>query len=169
MDGVRSRFTGGFSLLELILAMLIMATLLAVVAPNLRGFTASRQTQNTAAAMVALTRWARLQAAAEGRPYRLNVDIDTGEYWLTAQDGANFEELGTSLGQRFLVPDGVTLEWKDSPIAEDEGYLSFDPGGHAEPATLRLTGKLGTIMDVTCPAPTEPFRVEARPEEEYRL
>ncbi len=156
----------GFSLLELILAMLIMAGILAMAAPALRGFAASRQVRNTAADIVALTKWARCKAISEGRPYRLNLDLDYGEYWLTAQEGANFEELRVAFGQRYIIPEGVTIEWEESTEAERNGSIQFDPSGRTEPATLRLTGKLGTILDVTCESPSESYRVEHRPEEE---
>ena len=158
----------GFSLLELILVMLIMAAILALAAPSLRGFTASRRVSDVAASFVSLTKWARLKAVSEGRPYRLNIDLDYREYWLTAQVGANFEEIGESFGKIFVVPDEIGIEWVDSPVAEQRGYLEFDTGGRTDPASLRLIGKLGTVLMVTCLAPTEPYVVEHRPEEEYR-
>lgn len=159
----------GFSLLELILAMLIMAAVLAMVAPKFRGFAAARQVSDLAASMVVLTQWARHRAVSEGRSYRLYLDLDVEEpeYWLEAQVGANFEELEVSFGRRLGIPESITVEWENSADAERRSYIEFDPGGRAVPATLRLTGKLGSVVDVTCDAPGEPFRVVARPEEEY--
>jgi len=160
--------TGGFSLLELILVLLIMSVILAMTAPTFRGFAASRQVNDAASSIVSLIKWARMQAASEGRPYRLNVDIDLGEYWLTAQVGPNFEELRKSMGQIFSVPQEIILRWQDSNRAEQYGYIQFEPDGRAEPATIRLIGKLGTVVDVTCTAPSERFWAVQRPEEEYR-
>jgi Tfp pilus assembly protein FimT len=147
--------------------MLIMAGILAMAAPSLRGFAASRQVRNAAAGIVTLTKWARLKAISEGRPYRLTIDLDYGEYWLTAQEGANFEELQVAWGQRYTIPEGVVVEWEESTEAERNGYIRFDPSGRTEPATLRLTGRLGTVLDVTCPGPSASYRVEHRPEEEF--
>ena len=124
----------GFSLLELTLAMLIMAVVLAMVAPTLRGFAASRQVKDTAAFIVALTKWARMQAISQGRTYRLYMDLDLREYWLEVQRGANFEELEVDYGQRFTVPEGVTIEWIESGTAERNGYLRFEPSGRISPS-----------------------------------
>jgi Tfp pilus assembly protein FimT len=54
------------TLLELILVMVILSTVLAMAAPSLRGFFASRRTQDTAAQILALTQLARSQAICEG-------------------------------------------------------------------------------------------------------
>ena len=166
-SGPRKRGRRGFSLMELTLALLVMAAVLALAAPQLRGFASSQEVKNAAASIVALTRYARLMAASEGRPYRLNVDVDLGELWLTAQVETNFEELGVSFGRTFILPQGATIEWWESQDAESAEYVEIEPDGRSDTATLRLTGKLGTVLDVVCDAPSEPFRIEARPEEEY--
>lgn len=159
--------SGGFSLLELILVMLIIAVVLAIAAPTLRGFASSRQVRDAAASLVVLTQWARMKAVSEARRYRLNIDIEEGEYWLEAQEGANFKELGVDFGQRFEFPVGITVEWEKPTQGGRGETIEFGPSGRTEPATLRLTGKAGTVLDVICESPSEPFRVEHRPEEEY--
>jgi type II secretion system protein H len=74
----------GFTLLELIVVMVILATVLALAGPSLRGFFGSRQLPDTAAQILALTQFARSQAISEGIIYRLNFNTSKREYWLTA-------------------------------------------------------------------------------------
>src|SRR3972149_3661562 len=73
---MQSERSVGFTLLELILVMVILSTVLAMAAPSLRGFFASRQIQDAAAQILALTQFARSQAVSEGTTYRLNFDPD---------------------------------------------------------------------------------------------
>ena len=175
--------SGGFTMLELTLVLAILALILAVAAPRFRGFAASREVHDTAASIVTLIKWARMQAIDEGRLYRLYVDMDLGEYWVAGQRGSSFMDLGVSMGQRFFIPDGVIMQWQNTQRVQQSqrnaqrnaqrntpqnSYIEFDPSGRAEVATLRLIGRLGTVLDVTCRSPREPYRVVPRPEEEVR-
>jgi hypothetical protein len=56
---------------------------------------------------LAVTRWARTQAAADARLYRLNIDEQAGKYFLTVQDGQQLVPLGKSMGQEFEVPRAI--------------------------------------------------------------
>jgi prepilin-type N-terminal cleavage/methylation domain-containing protein len=178
----RSLRPGGFTMLELTLVLALMASLLALAAPKFRGFSASREVHDTASSILTLIKWARMQAIDEGRLFRLYVDMDLQEYWVAGQEGSIFVAPRVSLGQRFLVPDGVLLKWETSQLPQQRSqrnsqresqrnspqssYIEFDPSGRAEVATLRLTGRLGAVLDVTCRTPREPYRIVPRPEEE---
>ena len=180
----RSPRPGGFTMLELTLVLAILALILALAAPRFRGFAASREVHDTAASIVTLIKWARMQAIDEGRLFRLYVDMDLQEYWAAGQEGSAFVHPRVSMGQRFFLPEGVTLRWQDPELSRtrsqrtsqrtsqrnspQSSYIEFDPSGRAEVATIRLTGRLGTVLDVTCRSPREPYRVVPRPEEEVR-
>ena len=92
--------------------MVIICTVLAMAAPSLGGFFGSRQTADAAAQIVALTQLARSQAVAEGRIYRLNLDVEGGTYWLTVQQGGTFERLGSEFGRIFSLPQGTLVSWE---------------------------------------------------------
>src|SRR5690606_6657053 len=79
-----------FSILELIIVLVIIAVLLSLAAPSLRGFYSAQLTSNAAAQVVTLARFAQQRAMTEARPYRLHLDVQTQTYWLTAQDGGLF-------------------------------------------------------------------------------
>lgn len=151
--------TGGFTLLELVLVMMIMCTVLALAAPSLRGFFASHQTQDAAACIVALAGFARSQAIAEGCVYRFNFDGDEGTYWLTVQREGGFEPLKTEFGRTFHLPEGTQLDFEARGGSRESTYVDFFPTGRTEPAAIRLTGRQGDTELVACLSATEQFRV----------
>jgi len=157
--------TNGFTLLELILVMLVIGTVLATVAPSLRGFVASRRASDAAAQILALAKFARSQAAVEGRVYRLNLDTETGEFWLTALNGSEFEVLPGEFGQRFSLPDGVSARWQAPEQNQKPGSIAFYPDGRTFAADIRLEDTDGRMTRVVCAAPAEPFRIIASEEQ----
>jgi len=149
----------GLTLLELILVMVILSTVLAMAAPSLRGFFTSRQTQDAAAQILALTQLARSQAVSEGIIYRLNFDVEAGTYWLTAQKAGAFEKLKTEFGQVFNLPKDTTLELQG--LEQDGGntFVAFTPQGTITTGTIRLIDRRGQAVEVTCAAATESFSI----------
>ncbi len=137
--------------------MVIICAVLGAAAPSLRGFFVSRQTDDTAARIVSLTKLARSQSVAQGRPYRLHFDIDERTYFLTSQGTAGFRPIDSRLGRPFRLPEEVALEVSGAYGNRD--YVSFVPDGRTEPATIRLTDIKGGVSEVVCTAPTEPFVV----------
>ena len=157
-----------YTLLELVLVMVIFATVMAMAAPSLRGFFASRQTEDAAASIVALTQFARSQAAVEGRPYRLNFDRDELSYWLTAQSQGAFRTLGSEFGREFLLPEGTVLTLSVEGTTPDRTYVGFFPNGRAEVATIELTGRHGESVEIASLSPAEPYRIATNTEGELR-
>jgi type II secretion system protein H len=176
----------GFTLLELIFVMVIIGMVLAMAATSLRGFFASRQVSDAAAQMVALTQYARGQAAAEGRTFRLNLDTQKKTYWLTAETPGQFASsvsngAGSSVaaslltggtqaqdapvpndfGRVFSLPEGSTLSFKipaDS-AGSPRSYIPFYPDGRTEVSDITLTGKQGDTMRISCRGPAEKFAI----------
>jgi len=149
----------GFTLLELILVMVILSTVLAMAAPSLRGFFASRQTQDAAAQLLTLTQLARSQAVCEGTNYRLNLNAEEGKYWLTSWQSGAFEKLKTEFGQVFTLPKDTVMQLDGVEREGDEIFVSFAPQGISTAARIRLEDRRGQIVDVICPAATESFSI----------
>jgi prepilin-type N-terminal cleavage/methylation domain-containing protein len=100
----------GFTLLELILVMGILTFVAAAVAPRLGAFSVGRKTKDAAAQLLGLARYARAQAIAESRLYRLNFDAAQGTAWLTADNGNGvFGALSSDFGRQFQAPQGVKM------------------------------------------------------------
>ena len=149
----------GFTLLELILAMVILSTVLAMAGPSLRGFFASRKTHDTAAQILALTQFARSQAISEGIIYRLNFDTRQRTYWLTAQQAGAYEELKTEFGRVFELPKDIVMELEEMDQEEDETFLKFTPQGTVTAGTVRLIDRAGRALEITSPTVTESFSI----------
>ena len=138
----------GFTLIELVFVLAIIGIVMAVIAPDFRGFITGQTSQNVANKLVALARHARAQSIADGHTYRLNVDPAKGEYWVEIQNGADFAALGTDFGQHFKLPDGMKARWvketTDVPI----------PMGQNVP--VAQSAQVGGATPTTPTAPTNP-------------
>jgi len=148
-------------LLELLGVLMIIALLMAIMAPSLRGFTASRQTVEGAAQIVTLMAHARDMAVNEAGVYRFNLDPQVSSYWLTQQENADHIGVKGLFGQIFSLPRDVTAQWLDeNGNVVGREHVTFYPTGRIEPAILHLTGRDGKIALVRCDAPTEMYRVQ---------
>jgi len=154
---------GGFTLLELIVVLVLLSTVLAIAAPSLRGFVRGRQTANAAATVLALTHLARSRAASWGCVHRLNLDDQTGECWLTMQQGGAFVAIEGSQGQRVRLPGGVSVAVVSSATDAEatESYVQFYPDGRCDPATILLTGGQDDAFEVTCRSVSQRFHIAA--------
>jgi Tfp pilus assembly protein FimT len=147
------------TLLELILVMVILSTVLAMAAPSLRGFFASRRSEDSAAQILALTQFARSQAVSEGIIYRLNFDTQERTYWLTAQQAGTFERLETAFGQVFEFPKDLEVELEGVEEDDRDVFLVFSPYGTVTAGTVRLIDRRGRAVEITCPTVTESFAI----------
>src|SRR5450432_1650199 len=117
-----------FTMIELILVMFVIATALAIVAPSLRGWSHGMNVRNSADEFISLARLARSQAIADATTYRINIDVNAGQYWLTQQSGADFVEIASSIGRKYSVPEGGKIELtKDQ--SSTNGTIDFSPTG----------------------------------------
>ena len=150
----------GFTLLELVLVMVIIAVVLAMVAPSLSNFTAGRDADFAASQLVSVARWAREQAISEGRVYRLNFDEASQIYFVTAQVGGTFQRPPVEFGQAFDIPDGVVMKWaapRDGALA----VVDFFPSGRCQPARIDVLSRDGQVTTIASLSATEPPRVLA--------
>lgn len=174
-----------FTLLELILVLVVLAVMVAMAIPTMRGMATGRRAEDCAGQMLALAHYARSQAIAEGVNYRLNIDTNQRIYYLTrffsdpldANAAPGFYTLGVEMGSTFNVPDGVTLEWDDSyttlqlqqaaatgqiipqKYPNDVPFVEFTPSGRTDACLIRIVDREGAITQVVCPSATEMIRV----------
>lgn len=153
---------GGFTLLELIFVLLLMAVAVAIVMPSLSGTVKGRRVGDTAAQLVTLTNYAHNQAISEGRVYRLNFDSSGRGYWLTMQqDDGQYGSLGQELGQQFEVPEDLRVETDLARQQDGATYITFRPSGRCDPApaNVRVADQAGDVTQITCESPTELFHI----------
>jgi prepilin-type N-terminal cleavage/methylation domain-containing protein len=141
----------GFTLLELVMVMLIIAIMAGLLAPALFRFTAGRNVENFGRRIVGAAQYARAQSISEARTYRLNFDRNTGEFWLTADSGGgNFQPPGGDFNQHYAAPDGVRLqlvqnaEAPPSPVVMLPWPSNIQPQSFTQPTELLDGTQAGT-------------------------
>jgi len=162
------RRTGGFTLLELIVVLVLISAVLALAAPSLRRFARARGTTDAATHLLALAHLARSQAVTQAQVWRLNIDPEAFTYWLTVQQAGAFVQPQREYGRLFRFPDGVSVAVEGSETADGMPCVQFYPDGRSDPATIELADAEGRTLQVTCPSVSDRFRIvsltdEARP------
>ena len=152
----RAGKSSGFTLLELVLVLTIIAVVLAAVVPTFSGFAAGRKPQDTAARFVALARYARSEAIADGSTYRILFDVNQGTWWLAGEANGN-QPVDSPLGRVYQVPEGVRIE-ADVPVVDGVPTLHFAPSGQCEPGAIRFIGPRSQVQ-VECDAPIDVYHV----------
>lgn len=161
--------------MELVVVMVILVILMMAVAPSLNTFGAARQTEQSAAQIIALAQWARDQAIAQGRSYRLYFNAATQSYQVRVQQGAayvpipgvpvaqgtasgaTFVQTGSEFGREFSLPEGVKLT-VTSPQENGMNYVEFRPSGRADPVSIRIEDGDGRVVELASLSAAEPLR-----------
>jgi type II secretion system protein H len=140
----------GFTLIELVLVMVIVAILAGMLAPSIAAFGTGRSTDNLGRRIVGLAQYARTAAISEGRTYRLNFDNNLKSFWLTADQDGTFAAPTNEYGQHFEVPDGITLQLNATPQANTQLLQpdNIQQDNVAQSATLLNGQQAGTAGQV---------------------
>ena len=146
------RGSAGFTLLELVLVLFIIAVALSVAAPKLRGWSRGRELRDAADQFISVTRYARASAAANCQVYRITIDPQSNTYQLSKRDGQNFIAEGSDLGDVQRLPSGYRLE-----TSAKESVIDFFPSGRTQPAQVKLTAANGESLIINCPSAAEEF------------
>lgn len=137
----------GFTVIEIVLVVIIMAVLAALAVPNFaKGFDGF-QLRQAASDIKAQARWAQAMAMAQQRVYRLTIDAEEGCYSLerekdkTSPDGSpSYEAVPGSPGRKHCVPEEVKF-------SSDAAQVRLNPDGTIDPATIQLErGKRALIL-----------------------
>lgn len=149
----------GFTLLELVLVLAVIAVAISVVAPSLSGFAKGRGPINAAGLFVTTARWARAQAITSGNVYHLNIDTTAGKWWLSADNGSTTSDVSGDFAG-YTLPDGVSMT-TDAPKAQNSNaqVIDFDPSGRSDPGTVHFSGPRGGSADVGCDTPADLYHV----------
>ena len=159
----RSRHPG-FTLIELVLVLMIIAICAAIAAPTLSGFARGRALPNASIELVTTARWCRVKALSDGLQYRLNFDTTAGKWWVTKDDGNTaFADVTEDMGREYIVPEGVVIaniEFQTAPDARSDAgtYISFFPGGKTEVAKVTLTYEDHSAI-IECDTPLGSYHV----------
>jgi prepilin-type N-terminal cleavage/methylation domain-containing protein len=150
-----------FTLLELVMVMAVIAVMFAMIGPLLGNFAAGRKPHNAATQLVAMAKYARFAAIQDGRTYRMTFDAPARSISLAVQDGSQFVETSSSLGNQIKLDENLTLRTDLTPQQNGGTYVDFHCDGRTGdgPVHVWITDKQGGVIEMACESPTELFHV----------
>ena len=148
-----------FTLIELVLTLALMALLMAMVAPQLRGFGRGQRVENAADEFIAAAAYARSEAVVRCVPYRLEVTDDGTRLLVTTlDDTGEFLPVESRFGEGQTLPGDVTIsiEPLDGGSAD---FVEFFPNNTLTPADAIVTGPDGKrVATLRAEGIADPFR-----------
>ena len=115
----------GFTLIEIMLVLALIAILSSIAMPSLRGFAASTRLKSTGHAIRAMLNFARDMAITERAAHLVVFDLETNRYWLASGETFNLADPSTPLtasrssvlpAQRPTADQGTTALQQTSPL-----------------------------------------------------
>ena len=139
-----STVSRGFTLIEVLVVLVLLAALTAVAAPSIgRGFGAI-ELQTTARKIASTLRQARMKAVREQQAFVVGFDLEKNEVELTRED--------LSFRRTFELPESVTItkvaRKGQEPISETWVTCLFVPNGLSESFEVWLRNKRGRELKV---------------------
>jgi type II secretion system protein H len=152
----RGRDEGGFTLIELIFVLALLAISALFVAASMGSFFRGRALNFEARRMLSLTHYAQSRAVAEGVPMILWVNPKESTYGLTVQSSYNQPD-GDAHAISYTTDSGLTLETPTTVVApvseqDDEklgltdgiSVIRFNPDGFFDDTSVsKITIRLG--------------------------
>ena len=128
-DPHHQRAQAGFTLLELLIVILIMAVVVGFSVPRFSRTFSYLQLQVFAHDVAKLLTYASKRAVARGEMLRIHFDVEGGRYWLAhAQEASpegESERVAGKFGRISSVPEAISLD----PSARE---VTFYPDGRAD-------------------------------------
>ena len=106
-DDIRRVAAAGFTLIELVVVMVLLAIAATLVAPHMTSFFRGRALNSEARRLLSLTQYGQSRAVAEGVPVLLWVDSKQSAYGLTTQSATSEPDDRAS---RFTLDPTLTIE-----------------------------------------------------------
>ena len=147
--------SSGFTLMELIIVMSIIAILSASVIPVFGGSMRQLERDHAVRDFVATLRYAHERAMTDTCEYRLILDKDNGEYWLTRFAGIKerkktFEALEERQGESMFLPERLRFDKVKARKDRREKYffIAFYANGAVDESTVTLQHEDGRSVTV---------------------
>jgi len=139
----RSRFEGGFTLLELVIVLFILGLITAMAMPTFVNFYRKSEEQQTTSQLVQLFRFAQQQAIFKRQVRTVGIDFDTHSYYLKEDPLPGDYSFEIRKRHQTPLPEGFEFELIEYPEREeeenaDEAFVSFYPDGTADRVKLTI-------------------------------
>lgn len=119
----KHEYRSGFTLLEIIITMSLLAVIAAMGTPRLSGALRRRTTQTAVDQFATAHSLARSTAVRYGRVAQLHIDASTRRFWVDVDTSAN------GIGQRATVWNARDLTQPGLVMASNRSLLCFDSRG----------------------------------------
>lgn len=136
----------GFTLLELMLALVILAIFVGIAIPKF-GDPARQELQSHARRLMLVFKLLRSEAILHETTYQLNYDLEQGRYWITGNDrrasvGGFASELGTlakpvAMGTRVRIADVAFPEF-GAKVSGGQAFTTFFPDGNVDKTVIHI-------------------------------
>jgi type IV fimbrial biogenesis protein FimT len=152
----------GFTLFELILVVVIIALVAGMAAPSLRNWSRGSSLRDASDNFLGAIRAGRTAAAMSGVSYQLNIDSQSGRYWLSPVDSQQQQQQASASIDDYSMPvnlpEGVRIQ-AVGPSNQPMSAIRFDPTGRTDPASITLMTAEGSRVTIACATPVEDFAV----------
>jgi prepilin-type N-terminal cleavage/methylation domain-containing protein len=136
----RSTNTGGYTLIELIVVLILLGLMLGLTVPRFRQALLSDSLDATALRLIGLVQDLRERAISEQVVYVLHIDIPSRKIWAFA-NSASEEEQETARERAIELPADVRVEdiwsWNSGKLY-DEATIRFSRKGYIEQSIIHL-------------------------------
>jgi len=145
----------GFTLLELLIIVILMALVMSVAYPSLSRGTSSLHLRTTGRDIVNSFRYAREKAVTEQTGMKIRVDREKGALFLTDDlDNGN---------RAYFLPGDIKIDriaQNGSEIVNGPLVIRFLPNGSSEDAEILLESKTGSYLRIISDQVTGGARIE---------
>ena len=152
--GIKTSRPDGFTLVELLLVIALMATLIGLSAPRLKGAFEELQLKNTAFSIYKLVHFAQEKAVVDKKRCKIVMDYERGRYRLlewheppgdgtgAAPETAAFERAEGRAGREMRLPQRVSFE------GDREEFICLPDGNCQEGRVRVFTGSAGYVISI---------------------
>jgi len=127
----------GFTLLEVVVCVAVVAIMFAVALPDLTSFRESAEQKEAAREVLAALRLARNAAISHNREYQVAFDLDSGSYWLEEGDSVSDSSSWDRVKELGRFPAGLKMATKancqcttgDGDPSTADNMIQFNPNG----------------------------------------
>lgn len=146
----RRRNQAGFTLMELVVVIAVLALVAAVVLPRLT-VNHAVELNRSARTLAATIRYLQDRAITSKTPYRMRIGIGAGTVRVTKLSATGTEEgSGDPSLDRPILAEGITvmdvLSPREGKLTEGEAVLRFEMGGLADFAAIHLKNADGATV-----------------------
>jgi prepilin-type N-terminal cleavage/methylation domain-containing protein len=106
----------GFTLIELIVVVIIIASICALVLPNSGKILENIKVRSTVRQICALHNYARSQAVIYATNYKVNYNVKEKSCWITKKIDDSYARLNGRAGKTLFIPQDVSFKTKIDSI-----------------------------------------------------